>query len=48
MQTYSRAMLTMTLSEGKLFKILACVRSPKQRYPVNAIVKQASIDTPVE
>lgn len=40
---HNLAILTITLSEGKLFRTFPCVKSPKERYPANAMVRQASM-----
>lgn len=45
---HRRAMLTMMLSEGKLLRTLPSVLSPKVTKPASAMIRHASIDTPVE
>lgn len=46
--TYKRAILTMTLSDGKLLSTLPWVRSPKERNPARAIARQAAMEMDVE
>lgn len=46
--TYSRAMLTMIMSDGKLFSTFPCVSEPNVRYPDSAMTRHATIETPVE
>ena len=47
-RTYKRAILTISVSLGKLFRMLPCVISPKVTKPAKAIVRQAIIDVRVE
>jgi hypothetical protein len=45
---YKRAILTIRLSAGKLFKTFPSVLSPKVRNPARAIAMQAIMDMKVE
>lgn len=46
--TYNRAIFTMILSAGKLFRTLPWVFDPKVKKPASAMVKHIIIETPVE
>ena len=48
MISYKRAILTMTLSLGKLFKRFPSVLSPNVRNPARAIAKHANMEMVVE
>lgn len=47
-KTYSRAIFTRILSDGKLFSTFPWVCDPKNRKPEIAIVKHVMRETPVE
>lgn len=47
-RTYKRAMLTMMLSVGKLFRMFPLVLSPKVRKPARAMARQATMEMLVE